>query len=114
VTWSAHAITGLLEVFFAVEMGGVGRGRGTGESKSSTSMLCSDDAKPEVVAGACGELVDGCDGELRSALSFSISYEVVELEVPELAVEAFEASRLRACAGDRERLRLPIVLIEKM
>jgi hypothetical protein len=91
----------LLEIFCAVEIVAAGRGgECSGESESSTSMLCSDDAKPEVVVGACDELVDGCDGELRSALSFSISYEVAELELPELFAEAFEASRLRAPAGD--------------
>jgi hypothetical protein len=91
----------VLKIFFAVEIVAVGRGVGCiGESESSTLVFCSDDGKPEVVVGACDDRVDESDGELRSALSFSISYEVVELELPELAVEAFEASCLRAPAGD--------------
>jgi hypothetical protein len=75
---------------------------------------CSNNAKPEVVVGACDDLADVLDGELRSSLSFPISYEGAELELVELVVEAVETSRLRARFGDWERLRLPMVLVEKM
>jgi hypothetical protein len=89
---------GLLKMFFAIEIVAVGCGEGcTGERAPSTPVLFLDAAKPEVVVDACDDRVDESDDEVRGAVSFSMSYEA---ELPGLAVEACEESRLRALAGD--------------